>query len=260
MQPTSTRVGFIGTGIMGAHLVRHLLKARYAVAVFNRTAAKLDALVQAGATRAESPRALAQHCDVVFMMVGFPADVRSVLFDDGALAAMRKGSVFCDLTTSAPALAREVHAKAKALGVLALDAPVTGGDVGARDAKLTLLVGGDAEAFKLSEPVLRLFGTPILMGGPGAGQLTKAANQVTIASCMVGVVEGLLFAHEAGLDLEVYLGAIRNGAAASRSLELYAPRLLKGDLNPGFLVKVACFRVCRNAQALTRTHMRSSTL
>jgi 3-hydroxyisobutyrate dehydrogenase len=235
MNPSTHRIGFIGTGIMGKSLALHLLNAKYRVTVYNRSADKLVDLVAKGAVAVGSPAEVARCSDMLLVMVGYPSDVEQVLLGpQGALGEMKRGSLVCDLTTSRPKLAREVHAAAKQRSVMSLDAPVTGGDVGAREAKLMVMVGGDKDAFQLALPVLRLFGTPVHMGEAGAGQTAKMANQITIAGSMC---EGLVYAHRAGLDLETYLQAIRTGGAASKSLDLYAPRILKGDMKPGFIVK-----------------------
>jgi 3-hydroxyisobutyrate dehydrogenase-like beta-hydroxyacid dehydrogenase len=236
--PGKTRIGFVGTGIMGSSMCGHLLAAGYETAVFTRTRAKADALVAKGATFEADARAVAARSDVLFLIVGFPEDVRAVLLgSEGALSALAPRSIVVDCTTSSPALAREIAAAASARGCHALDSPVSGGDAGARNATLSLMVGGERAAFDAVEPLLRTLGTPHYLGPAGAGQHCKAGNQIVIASTMVGLCEGLVYAHAAGLDLDAYLTAIRGGAAGSRSLELYAPRLRKGDMQPGFLVK-----------------------
>ena len=237
-QPGRTRVGFIGTGIMGSSMALHLINAGYATAVYTRTPARAEPLVAKGAQLLADARAVAACSDVLFLIVGFPEDVRQVLLgSEGAIAALAPNSVVVDCTTSSPALAREIAAAATARGCHAVDSPVSGGDAGARAATLSLMVGGERAVVEAVEPLLRCLGTPHYLGPAGAGQSCKAANQVTIATTMVGLCEGLLFAHASGLDLDAYLTAIRGGAAGSRSLELYAPRLRKGDMAPGFLVK-----------------------
>lgn len=235
-----TRVGWIGTGVMGAHMARHIYAAGYThLTVYNRTAAKAQPLVDAGATRGASPAAVAAASDVVFTMVGYPADVRAVIGGaDGVLSALPPGGVVVDLTTSEPALAAELAAAAAARGCHALDAPVTGGDVGARKGTLSVMVGGDADAAAAVRPLLDCFASTVTyFGAPGTGQHCKMANQVTIASSMLGLCEGLVYAHKAGLDLEAYLGAIRGGGAGSFSIESYAPRVLARDMAPGFYVR-----------------------
>jgi 3-hydroxyisobutyrate dehydrogenase len=216
----------------------HLLDAGHRLSVFNRTRERADALVARGAEWRDSPAAVAADSDVVFTMVGFPADVRAtILGEDGALGAMRPGSLLVDMTTSEPSLAEEIAAAAAEREVGALDAPVSGGDVGARNATLVIMAGGAEQDFERALPLLRELGETItLQGGPGSGQHTKMMNQIAIASGMIGVCEALLYAHRAGLDVERALDTIKGGAAGSWSLSNYAPRLLRGDLEPGFKV------------------------
>ncbi|HZU40392.1 MAG TPA: NAD(P)-dependent oxidoreductase [Solirubrobacteraceae bacterium] len=237
--PTRPSVGWIGTGVMGAPMAGHLLADGYELSVFNRTRARADGLVEQGARWCESPAALAAQSDVVFTMLGTPVDVReTVLEDGGVLGAMRAGSLLVDMTTSEPSLALEIHAAARAAGVDALDAPVSGGDVGARNATLVIMVGGEAGAFDRARPMFELLGRTVrLQGPPGSGQHTKMTNQLAIAAGMIGVCEALLYAHRAGLDLEATLETISGGAAGSWSLANYGPRLLRGDLEPGFKVE-----------------------
>jgi 3-hydroxyisobutyrate dehydrogenase len=256
--PGVTNVGFIGTGIMGGSMCGHILAKGYATTVTTRTPAKADALVASGAVFAATPREVAAASDVVFVIVGFPADVREVILgDNGVLAGLRPGCVVVDCTTSEPGLSKEVYAAAAAQGCSALDCPVSGGDAGARAATLTLMLGGDEAVVQRVAPLLRCLGTPHFMGAAGAGQSTKAANQIAICTtsacrltlriacssrvqsprAVIGLVESLLFAHASGLDPDRFLTAIRGGAAGSRSLELYAPRLRSGDMAPGFFVK-----------------------
>ncbi|MGH0030521.1 MAG: NAD(P)-dependent oxidoreductase [Myxococcota bacterium] len=237
--PGTTRLGWIGLGVMGAPMCGHLLAAGYAATVFTRTRDKAQPLLDAGAVWADSPRAVAEASDVVFTLVGFPADVREVVLGaDGALAGCRDGSVLVDMTTSDPSLAREIAQRARESGVHAVDAPVSGGDVGAREARLSIMVGGDADAVAAVQPLFECLGrTVVHQGGPGAGQHTKLVNQTVIASTMVGVCEALLYAHRAGLDPERVLASIASGAAGSFSLSNLAPRMLAGDFAPGFYVE-----------------------
>jgi len=183
---------------MGQAMASHLLAANYTLTVYNRSAAKTKNLVHKGAILAHTPAEVARNSDLLFLMVGFPSDVEQVLLDPktGALSQMKPGSVVCDLTTSSLKLSVDIFNLAKKRGVMAMDAPVTGGDVGAREAKLTIMVGAESDAFALVEPVLKLFGNPVHCGAPGQGQVCKMANQITIASCMIGICEGLLFAHK----------------------------------------------------------------
>ncbi len=235
---TGTRVGWIGTGVMGAPMCGHLLASGYPVTVFNRTPERARGLLERGAAWAESPQAVAQNADVVFTMVGFPDDVREVVLGpSGTLAGATRGSVLVDMTTSAPSLAREIHEAARARGVASLDAPVSGGDVGARAAGLSIMVGGDRDAFERVAPLLRCLGATIVHQGPaGAGQHSKMVNQILVASGMVAVSEALLYAHQAGLDLPTVLQSVSGGAAGSWSLTHYAPRILARDFAPGFRV------------------------
>jgi 3-hydroxyisobutyrate dehydrogenase len=232
------RVGWIGTGVMGAAMCGHLLAGGHPVTVFNRTRARAQALVDGGAEWADSPAGVAAAAEVVFTIVGFPTDVRQVVLgEDGVLAGARPGSVLVEMTTSEPSLAREIDEAARARSVDALDAPVSGGDVGARNATLVVMVGGGEGPFERVRPLLEKLGqTVVLEGGPGAGQHTKMVNQIAIASGMIGVCEALLYAYRAGLDVGRVLETISGGAAGSWSLTNYAPRVLRGDFAPGFKV------------------------
>ena len=238
-EPGTTRVGWIGTGVMGLAMCGHVLDAGYAVTVHNRTRARAEPLLERGAQWADTPAAVASASDVVCSIVGYPADVRAVVLgDDGALSGAAPGSVLVDLTTSEPSLAVEIAAAAAANGVASVDAPVSGGDVGARNATLSIMVGGDEEAVGRVRPLLDAVGKTIVrQGGPGAGQHTKMVNQTLIAGAMIGVCEALLYAYKAGLDLETVLRSVEPGAAGSWSLTNYAPRMLKGDFEPGFVVE-----------------------
>ncbi len=234
-----TRVGWIGTGVMGAPMAGHLLDAGHEVSVFNRTRERARGLVERGATWHDAPAQLAGEAEAIFLMLGYPGDVRdTVLGPGGVLDAMRPGSLLVDMTTSLPSLAVEIAAAAKERDVAALDAPVSGGDVGARNATLVIMVGGEQDAFDRALPLLSLLGrTVTLQGEAGSGQHTKMMNQVAIASGMIGVCEALLYAHRAGLDVEQALETIKDGAAGSWSLSNYGPRLLNGDLEPGFRIE-----------------------
>ena len=233
-----TRIGWIGTGVMGSSMAGHLLDAGHEVSVYNRTKSRAQALVDNGATWRDSPAQLAAEAEVVFLMLGYPVDVREVVLgEEGILKAMQSGSLLVDMTTSEPALAREIHEAARASGVDALDAPVSGGDVGARNATLVIMVGGESEAFERAQPMFSLLGQTIKLQGPaGAGQHTKMVNQIAIASGMIALCEALLYAHRAGLDVEETVATIQGGAAGSWSLSNYSPRILRGDLEPGFKI------------------------
>lgn len=232
-------IGFIGTGVMGRSMAGHLLDAGYRLRIYNRTAEKARDLVERGAEWAASPGDAADGADVVITMVGYPADVEAVyLAPDGIIARARTGAVLIDMTTSSPALAQRIHAAAAEAGLRALDAPVSGGDIGARNAALTIMVGGDADAYESVRPVFAAMGKSIvLQGGPGAGQHTKMANQVAIAGSMLAMVESIAYAEAMGLDPRTVLESITAGSAASWSLQNLAPRILGGDFAPGFYVK-----------------------
>ena len=224
---------------MGGSMCGHLLAKGYPVLVFTRTKAKADALLQRGATWVDSPRAISEQSDIVFTIVGFPADIRQVYFDDadGLLRAARAGQIFVDMTTTEPTLARQIYETARAKGAAAVDAPVSGGDVGAKNATLSIMIGGDKPAVDALMPLFETMGKRIVhQGGPGAGQHTKMCNQIMIAGTMVGMCEALLYGHKAGLALETMVETIRGGAAGCWSLDNYAPRILKRDFAPGFLV------------------------
>lgn len=229
------QIGWIGTGVMGRALCAHLGPH---LTLFTRTRAKAQSLLDRGARWADSPRELAGHCDVVFTMVGTPADVREVYFGPtGILAGARPGTITVDMTTSAPGLAREIYDAARARGIAALDAPVSGGDIGARNATLSIMVGGDRAAFQTVLPLLQKLGKTIVHHGPaGAGQHAKLCNQIVIASTMIGVCEALLYVTKAGLDPATVLQSIHGGAAGCWTLEHLAPRILRGDFAPGFRV------------------------
>jgi 3-hydroxyisobutyrate dehydrogenase len=236
--PDSTHIGWVGTGVMGSAMCGHLLSNGYAVTVSTRTRSKAEGLIGAGALWADTAGEVAAVSDVIFTMVGFPADVEEVVLGpQGALAAARAGGVVVDMSTSEPALAVKIAEMAAARGVHALDAPVSGGDVGARNATLSILVGGPAAVFDAVRPCFEAMGsTIVLQGDHGAGQHTKMVNQVLIAANMVGVCEALLYAYRAGLDLETVLSSVTGGAAGSWSLSNLAPRMIAGDVAPGFLV------------------------
>ena len=230
-----TSIGWIGTGVMGSSMCGHLLAAGHEVTVTTRTRAKADALVDAGAAWADSPAAVASASDVVFVMVGYPQEVEEVAL--GALGALAPGALLVDMTTSRPALAVEIAERATQVGVAALDAPVSGGDVGARNGTLSIMVGGDVDAFARARPLLDLMGATVVHQGPaGAGQHTKLTNQVLVAGNIVAVCEALLYATRAGLDVESVLASVSSGAAASWALSNLAPRIVAGDYAPGFFV------------------------
>ncbi len=237
--PGETRIGWIGTGVMGASMCGHLMAAGFSATVYNRSKDKAKGLIEKGAHWADSPRAVAAAADVVFSIVGFPTDVRSVILGkDGALAGSRAGSILVDMTTSEPSLAVEIAQTAKKVGVHSVDAPVSGGDVGAREARLSIMIGGDKEVVDALAPCWQAMGKTIVhQGGAGAGQHTKMVNQILIASGMIGVCEALLYGYRAGLDLNVVLESVASGAAGSWSLSNLGPRIISGNFAPGFLVE-----------------------
>ncbi|MGB0599914.1 MAG: NAD(P)-dependent oxidoreductase [Rubripirellula sp.] len=237
--PESTRIGWIGTGVMGRSMCSHLISAGYRTTVFNRTRSKLDDLVTLGVTVVDSPKQVAEQSDVVFTIVGFPHDVEQVILGgEGVLAGCRSGMTVIDMTTSQPSLAERIAKEAAARGVSAIDAPVSGGDTGARNAALSIMVGGDADAVARIDPLLQLLGKTIVHQGPaGCGQHTKMVNQTLIASGMIAVCEGLLYATKVGLDLPTVLQSVSSGAAGSWSLSNLAPRMIDGDFDPGFFVE-----------------------
>ena len=239
VSPEQTRIGWIGVGVMGRSMCGHLVASGYRTSVHTRTRDKARALLDAGAAWADTPRAVAEQSDVVFTMVGFPADVRDVYFaSDGVLAGGRGGSVFVDMTTTEPTLAREIYDRACAIGAQSVDAPVSGGDVGARNRALSIMVGGDAEAVSAVMPLFEILGKNIVhQGGPGSGQHTKMCNQIVIAGTMIGVCESLVYAHKAGLNPAEMLRSIKSGAAGCWTLDNLAPRVLQGDFEPGFIVE-----------------------
>lgn len=232
-------IAFIGTGVMGRSMAGHLQKAGHTLHVHNRTKAKAQELLDAGATWHDTPGSAAAQADFVFTIVGFPSDVEETYFGaQGVLAHAKPGTVIVDMTTSSPALAIRIAEAAAAKGLLALDAPVTGGDVGAREARLVIMVGGAETAFARTRPLFEVMGKNIaLHGGPGSGQLCKLANQIGIASVMVSWCEALNFAQRAGLDPTRVLESISGGAAGSVGMTVLAPRALRGDFAPGFYVK-----------------------
>lgn len=233
------KIGFIGTGVMGKSLVKHLLNAGHEVIIYTRTKEKADELLTVGASWVSTPSEAARHAEIVFTMVGYPHDVEEVYFgENGLLSADNKGLVMIDMTTSTPTLAQKIDVAAKERGMYSLDAPVSGGDIGAQLGKLSIMCGGEKETFDQMYPILTLFGETVLyQGHAGAGQHTKMCNQITIASNMIGVCEALAYGKKAGLDLEQVLRSISTGAAGSWSLSNLAPRMVAEDYAPGFYIK-----------------------
>lgn len=237
--PGKTKIGWIGTGVMGASMAGHLIAAGFSTTVFNRRKEKAQPLLDKGAGWASSPQAVAAASDVVFSIVGFPSDVREVLLGpQGALAGSKSGNILVDMTTSEPSLAVEIYKAAKDKGVHSVDAPVSGGDVGAREARLSIMIGGDQDVVEALTPCWNAMGKTIVHQGPaGAGQHTKTVNQILIANNMVGVCEALLYGYKSGLDLPTVLKSVASGAAGSWSLSNLGPRIMDNNFDPGFFVE-----------------------
>ena len=239
VHPSQIKIGWVGTGVMGRWMCQHVMDLGYTATIFTRTKSKADPLLKAGATWAGSPAEVAESSDIIFTIVGFPEDVRQVyLGENGILTTAKSGSIVVDMTTTEPSLAIEIHQAARAKGVSSIDAPVSGGDVGAREARLAIMIGGDQEAVDAIHPLFEAMGQNIVyQGEAGSGQHTKMCNQITIAGTMIGVCEALLYGAKAGLDLEIMLSTISKGAAGCWSLENLAPRVLKRNFDPGFFVE-----------------------
>jgi len=233
------KIGWIGTGVMGKSMCSHLLDAGYSISVYNRTKSKADELVENGAIWCPNPKEVAKKSDMIFTIVGFPKDVREVyLGENGILKGAQKGAIIIDMTTSEPSLAQEIYEQAKIKGITSVDAPVSGGDVGAKQGTLAIMAGGDKEAYDKILPFFQLMGKNIAyMGKAGAGQHTKMSNQILIASTMIGVVESLLYAYKAGNDLEEVINVIGKGAAGCWSINNLGPRIVKNNFDPGFFIK-----------------------
>ena len=231
-------IGWVGTGVMGVSMCGHVLDAGYPVTVTTRTRSRAEALIARGATWAATPAEVAAASDMSFAIVGFPEDVRQVfLGPDGLLEGASAGDVLVDMTTSEPTLAIEIAGTCADRGVAAIDAPVSGGDIGARNGTLSIMIGGDEDPVEQVRPVFETMGKTIVrQGGPGAGQHTKAVNQILIATGMIGLSEALLYGQQAGLDLDTVMESVSGGAAGSWSLSNYGPRMLGGDFEPGFFV------------------------
>lgn len=251
--PSNGRIGWIGTGIMGLAMAGHILDAGYQLTVYSRTKSKCTPLLEKGAVWADSPASVARASDMVFSIVGYPHDVEEItLGANGTLAALDEGGIICDMTTSRPLLAKEIARKAAARGCFALDAPVTGGDVGAREGRLSIFAGGNRHAFERSVPVLECLGKSILYcGEAGTGQAAKLANQISVAGIMFSVCESMLFAREEGLDVARWLEFVSVGVARSATMKNRGERILRGDFSPGFYVEYfvkdlgLCLEECR---------------
>jgi len=235
----ATKIGFIGIGVMGKSMARHLMKGGYTVHIYSRTKEKAIDLIGEGAVWEESVAALAAGCQIIFTIVGFPPDVEEVyLGEKGILENISSGGYVIDMTTSKPQLAVTIADQAQKKGINALDAPVSGGDIGARDGRLSIMVGGEREVFETIRPLFELMGTNIVYQGvAGSGQHAKMCNQIVIAAGMVGVCEALSYADHSGLDVLTVLKSIESGAAGSWLLSNLGPRMVAGDFEPGFYVK-----------------------
>lgn len=232
-------IAFIGTGVMGASIVKHLLKAGHEVTVYNRTKSKTDKLVELGAKWAETPAKASEGQDIILTMVGYPHDVEEVFTGkDGIFQTAKAGAIAVDMTTSEPSLAKKLFEMGREKKIHMIDAPVSGGDIGAQNGTLSIMVGGEKEIADQLLPIFELFGANIVYhGAAGAGQHAKMCNQIVIASGMIGVCESMAYGLKAGLSMEDVLKSITSGAAGSWSLSNLAPRMLKGDLEPGFYIK-----------------------
>lgn len=250
------RAGWIGTGVMGGYMAQNLLDAGFALTVYNRTRKKAAGLLAKGAEWADSPKDVAFASDIVFSIVGYPKDVEAVILGDlGVLKGLRKGGIICDMTTSSPELAKRIATAASEVGCFGLDAPVTGGDVGAKEGTLSIFVAGDESAYKRALPCLQALGKKILFcGEPGNGQQAKLANQIAVAGAMFSVCESMLYAQEAGLDVEAWLELVVSGAAGSVAMKNLGPRMLAGNFSPGFYINHfvkdlgLCIDQCRQMQ------------
>ena len=250
------RIGWIGTGVMGLSMAGHLQSAGYPLTVYNRTRAKAEPLLAKGAQWASTPREVAAKSDVVFTIVSYPRDVESVILgENGVLQGLASGGLVCDMSTSSPVLAERIAVTALQQGCVSLDAPVTGGDIGARNATLSIFVGGDKEGYEKLEPCFNTMGKNILhCGAAGFGQKAKLANQVAIAGVMFSVCESCFFAQEAGLDVAKWLELVVQGAAGSKAMDTLGRRILKSDFAPGFFINHfikdlgLCLDECRRMQ------------
>lgn len=233
------KIAFIGTGVMGASVVKHLLDSNYELAIYSRTKEKARSLIEAGAVWSDTVGAAVKDAEFIFTMVGYPVDVEEIYFgNEGIFSAGKAGQILIDMTTSSPALAMRIAKEAAKYQMAAIDAPVSGGDIGAKNGTLSIMCGGEEEMFNAITPVLSVFGKQIVYQGlAGSGQHAKMCNQIAIATNMIGVCEALVYAEKAGLDLETVLKSISTGAAGSWSLSNLAPRMIDGDFEPGFYVK-----------------------
>lgn len=232
-------ITFIGTGVMGKSIIRHLQQANFEVTIYTRTKERATSLIEEGAIWADTASNATVGADIIFTMAGYPADVEEIYFGgNGIFEKAQEGQIVVDMTTSSPELAKKIAAEASVRKMASIDAPVSGGDVGAKNGTLSIMCGGDKKVFEEIYEVLSVFGKDIVyQGGAGAGQHTKMANQIAIATNMIGVCEAIVYAKRAGLDPQTVLSSIASGAAGSWSLSNLAPRMLASDFEPGFYVK-----------------------
>ncbi len=233
------KIGFVGVGIMGKSMVRNLMKAGFELHIFARTKAKVEDVISEGAIFHSTIKECVSDCDAVITIVGFPADVEEVYFEEGnILDSAKEGAYLIDMTTTSPMLSEKIYAEGKKRGFRVLDAPVTGGDTGAKAGTLSILVGGDKEDYEACMPLFEAMGTNInYQGAAGSGQQAKMANQIMIAGTLSGVCEALTYAKAKGLDLPTVIKSVATGAAGSRQLDLFAPKILEKDYEPGFFIK-----------------------
>ena len=238
VKPGREKIGWVGTGVMGLSMCRHVMNAGFDMTVFTRTPEKADPLIQLGATWADSPRSVAEHSDVIFAIVGMPDDVREVfLGETGILAGCCPGKIVVDMTTSHPTLAQEIYEVAAQNQVHSIDAPVSGGDVGAKNGTLSIMIGGDRRYVQALGDCWQAMGkTIVYQGGPGSGQHAKVVNQILVANGMIGLCESLLYAYKSGLNLRKTLEAVSQGAAGSWALSNLGPRIIENNFEPGFFV------------------------
>ncbi|XP_022762318.1 probable 3-hydroxyisobutyrate dehydrogenase-like 2, mitochondrial [Durio zibethinus] len=238
ISPSQTRIGWIGIGVMGAAMASHLLSAGYSLTIYARTPSKASSLQSQGAHLTNSPQELACQCDVVFTMVGNPQDVKQIVLEtDGILSTLNPGAVIVDHTSSSPSLAREIYASACKKGCWSVDAPVSGGDIGAREGKLAIFAGGESSVVEWLKPLFDLMGRVTYMGEAGCGQSCKIGNQIMVGANLMGLSEGFVFAEKAGLDLRKYMESIRGGGAGSMAMELFGGRMIERDFKPGGFVE-----------------------
>jgi len=232
------KIGWIGTGIMGSPMAKHLVDAGYKLNVYNRTKEKANELISMGATWYDTPAEIAANSDVIITIIGFPKDVEECYFgEQGIFKTLKSGTIIIDMTTTKPSLAKKISGEAAKVGAEFIDAPVSGGQLGAVNATLSIMIGGKKEVVDSVLPIFEIFGkNMVYQGNAGAGQHTKMCNQITIAGTMIGVCEGLIYGVKAGLDLDTMLQSITKGAAGCWTLDVLAPKVVKGDFSPGFSV------------------------